>query len=90
MHSLLTDPLLLYLLYRATDSYDGVTRSWASFLLMLWMLIAKIAKLFPHFYRRPRDIFLIPVTWAFGYMHGFIKYYALLTIGETSWGSRES
>ncbi|KAF2786381.1 glycosyltransferase family 2 protein [Melanomma pulvis-pyrius CBS 109.77] len=82
MHSLLSDPLLFYLLCRATDSYDGVKRSHAIFMLVLWMLIAKMAKLFPHFYRRPRDIFLIPVTLTFGYMHGFIKYYALLTIGE--------
>ncbi|ORY10823.1 hypothetical protein BCR34DRAFT_485089 [Clohesyomyces aquaticus] len=54
------------------------------------MLIAKIVKLIPYFYCRLRDIFLIPVTWTLRYLHGFIKYYALLTIGETSWGSRDS
>jgi hypothetical protein len=49
---------------------------------VLWMLLAKITKLLPHYYRYPRDICFFPVTLIFGYLRGIIKYYALVTLTE--------
>lgn len=50
----------------------------------IWLLFTKTVKLFPHFYRYPEDLWLLPVHVIFGYFHGFIKIYALLTINRVS------
>jgi hypothetical protein len=57
------------------------TESWWSVLaLAMWMVLVKVTKLVPHFYRHPGDLCFIPLTLVFGYFHGLIKYYSLLTI----------
>ena len=82
MHSLITDPLLFYLLHLSTASNDATPRCRSFFTLALWMLLVKVAKLLPHYYRYPRDVWFLPMTIIFGYLHGIIKYYALLTLTE--------
>ncbi|EON68548.1 hypothetical protein W97_07806 [Coniosporium apollinis CBS 100218] len=82
--SLVTDPLLVYLLLRSTISLDPSTRSWCMYALAAWMLVAKITKLIPHYQRCPGDIRYFPVTLIFGYLHGLQKYYALFTLHSTS------
>ncbi|KAJ9641106.1 hypothetical protein H2199_005774 [Coniosporium tulheliwenetii] len=86
--SLVTDPLLVYLLVRATASLDNHTRLLCMYALAAWMLTAKFTKLIPHYHRCPGDICYFPVTLIFGYLHGLIKYYALFTLHSTSWGNR--
>ncbi|KAK4243088.1 Hyaluronan synthase [Corynascus novoguineensis] len=49
----------------------------------------KVVKLVGLFRRNPSDIMFLPVSILFGYFHGLIKLYALFTLKETSWGSRE-
>jgi hypothetical protein len=68
------------------------------------MIFSKFIKLITHFVRYPVDIMLWPVSVLFGWLHGIIKIYALLTLNEvcyslilhaqllissqTTWGSR--
>ncbi|GIJ91598.1 hypothetical protein Asppvi_010567 [Aspergillus pseudoviridinutans] len=42
-----------------------------------------------HYIRYPVDILLLPVSILFGYFHGGIKMYAVLTLNVTTWGSRD-
>jgi len=53
------------------------------------MIFSKFIKLVTHLVRYPVDILLWPVSILFGWFHGCIKMYALLTLSETTWGSRE-
>ncbi|KAI9792143.1 MAG: hypothetical protein M1833_001257 [Piccolia ochrophora] len=83
------DCLLLFLCYQATQTYDDEVQAWALGLLAFWMIITKFLKLVGHFIRYPEDVMLLPVSILFGYLHGFIKVYAFLTLDVTAWGSRE-
>jgi hypothetical protein len=40
----------------------------------------KVVKLMGLFIRNPGDIVYLPVSIIFGYLHGFIKLYALVTL----------
>jgi hypothetical protein len=83
MISFVMDPLLLYLLHRATES-DPVLHRRSLWILVLWMFFTKIFKLIPHYIRYPRDVMFIPVTIIFGYAYGFIKIYSFFTLSEVS------
>jgi hypothetical protein len=74
LHSIITDPLLVYFLYMSTE------RRWSFVILANWMVLVKLTKLLPLFRAHPSDICFIPFAIGFGYFHGFIKYYALLTL----------
>ena len=50
--------------------------------LAAWMLFSKIVKLATHFVRFPVDILLWPISPIFGWFHGAIKYFALITLSE--------
>lgn len=57
--------------------------------LAFWLLVtiwsfSKFAKLMPLFVRRPTDMLMVPVSIIFGYLHGFIKLYAGLTLHVVS------
>ncbi|EPS37557.1 hypothetical protein H072_8737 [Dactylellina haptotyla CBS 200.50] len=86
--ALISDFGLLYLLYKAT-AYDTVLQQQCMVAQFIWLLFTKVVKLLPHFWRYPSDIRYLPISILFGYFHGFIKYYALFTLNETAWGSRE-
>ena len=44
------------------------------------MLFSKIIKLVGLFVREPSDLMYLPISIVFGYFHGLIKIYALLTL----------
>lgn len=46
----------------------------------IWLLFTKTVKLIPHFIRHPTDIRFLPASIIFGYIHGVINLYALLTL----------
>ena len=64
----------------------------AVFGMFSWTFATKTVKLIPHFRRHPVDMiycfFFFCGYVPFAYYHNFIKLYALLTFGETSWGGR--
>ncbi|KAK8187573.1 putative polysaccharide synthase Cps1 [Phyllosticta capitalensis] len=58
-------------------------------LLAAWVVLTKCTKLMPHFVRHPEDVvLLLPVVVMFGYVHGLIKLWGLVTLNATTWGSR--
>lgn len=80
------DTVLGYLLYRSVTAIPpdlaNVTPLNALYLFITWLLFTKTVKLWPHFYRHPQDIKFIPAQIFFGYCHGFIKLYTLLTLNK--------
>jgi hypothetical protein len=48
------------------------------------MAYSKIIKLVGLFMREPADLIFLPVSVLFGYFHGFIKLYAMLTLRMVS------
>lgn len=48
------------------------------------MFVSKFIKLLGHYIRYPVDILLLPVSILFGYFHGIIKVYAVLTLNVVS------
>jgi cellulose synthase/poly-beta-1,6-N-acetylglucosamine synthase-like glycosyltransferase len=83
MFPFITDPLLFYLLHRATQA-DGPLHYWSLWILGIWTLFSKLLKLIPYYLRYPQDLVFIPVTIVFGYVYGIIKLYALFTLSEVS------
>ncbi|KAL9594806.1 MAG: hypothetical protein Q9219_006820 [cf. Caloplaca sp. 3 TL-2023] len=84
--------LLSYCLHRAYDDGDKplawlfpATRFSAFVLLMLWILVTKTVKLWPHFARYPGDLRFLPASIAFGYAYAFVNVYSLLTLHKTCW-----
>lgn len=49
-------------------------------MLYLWIFTSKWIKLLGHYLRYPVDVFLLPVSIIFGYLHGAIKMYAVMTL----------
>ncbi|KAI9824626.1 MAG: hypothetical protein M1832_001716 [Thelocarpon impressellum] len=90
--ALVGDGLLVWLCWQAATCdwelpHEG--RVWAVGALLGWMFVSKFLKLLGHFLRYPEDTLLLPLSIAFGYLHGLIKCYAFLTLNVTAWGSRE-
>ena len=51
----------------------------------MWTFVfSKTVKLWGHFFRYPADVAFIPVYIAFGYFHGLIKFWGLLTLNAVS------
>lgn len=78
------DSLLAYLLYRSAQSMMPESMRLAMTVFVLWLLFTKTVKLLPHFYRYPGDIKFIPLVIGFGYFHGLIKAYSLMTLHHVS------
>lgn len=78
------DGLLAWLLFKATKDVPEWNSTSVLVGFIIWLVFAKAVKLVPHFYRYPMDIKFIPLAMVFGYLHGFIKIYALLTVNEVS------
>jgi hypothetical protein len=84
-----TDPLLLYSCWNATQEWAPTSRyTLLAAELVFMFCFTKVVKLVGLFRRNPSDIVYLPVSIIFGYFHGFIKLYALFTLKQTSWGSR--
>jgi glycosyltransferase involved in cell wall biosynthesis len=86
----LFDPLLLVTCWWATAGWesqeDRAYAFWAQFIFMFGF--TKVVKLMGLFIRNPSDVMFLPISVVFGYFHGIIKLYALVTLNMTSWGSR--
>ncbi|KAH8589702.1 hypothetical protein B0O99DRAFT_479639, partial [Bisporella sp. PMI_857] len=67
---------------------DETSKETAILILAVTLLLSKLIKPFPHFWRNPRDIIWIPGYILFGYYAGFIKLKALVTAYNVSWGTR--
>ena len=82
--ALLGDLLLVWLCHKATVSWGDVSHQRAMTLLCLWMFTSKWIKLLGHYIRYPVDVLLLPVSLVFGYFHGAIKMYAVMTLNVVS------
>lgn len=79
------DPLIIYLTLKATASWSAHHQMIAVIVQLAFMLVSKVVKLIGLFIREPKDIGFLPVSILFGYFHGWIKLYALLTLRMVSW-----
>lgn len=82
--ALLGDLLLVWLCHKASVGWGEVSHDRAMTLLYLWMFTSKWIKLLGHYIRYPVDVFLLPVSILFGYFHGAIKMYAVMTLNVVS------
>ncbi|KAJ3547471.1 hypothetical protein NM208_g1492 [Fusarium decemcellulare] len=57
-------------------------------LLLIWMFWTKVVKIIPHFCQHPSDFSLVIFQILFGYVHSFIKLWALLTFWDCDWSGR--
>lgn len=80
--ALIYDPLLIFTLYRS-----GYTQHMTT--LILALLISKLIKPLQHLRREPQDIIMVPMGLVFGYVHSFIKIWALFTTHKTDWCGRD-
>jgi uncharacterized membrane protein YvlD (DUF360 family) len=72
--------LLLLLGHKATEPWNADGHALAMQALAAWMFVSKFIKLLGHYVRYPVDVLLLPVSILFGYFHGVIKIYAVLTL----------
>ncbi|KAL4951808.1 nucleotide-diphospho-sugar transferase [Aspergillus filifer] len=87
--ALLGDLALIFLCHKTTSTWSEEAHIWAMSSLGAWMFVSKFIKLLGHYIRFPVDWVFLPVSILFGYFHGAIKMYAVMTLSATTWGSRE-
>jgi hypothetical protein len=78
--ALFGDCLLVFLYFQATRSWEDDSRTLGFVMLACWMFASKFVKLMGHYIRYPADFLLLPVSITFGYLHGLIKVYAMLSL----------
>jgi hyaluronan synthase len=70
--------------------YSIAVRNWVFVIvLVLWWQISRSAKLLPHLRRRPSSFFHIPGYVAMSWVMAMIKLYALCTIRQQRWLTRQ-
>ena len=79
-----TDALLIFWLWKATETWAKDAQWWAMVSLGAWIFLSKWIKLLGHYMRYPADLLLLPVSVVFGYVHGLLKIYALFTLDVVS------
>ena len=57
--------------------------------LLIWWLISRAIKILPHLRRRPGDLLILPLYIAVTYYMSFVKIYALLTLKQQEWLTRD-
>jgi hypothetical protein len=57
--------------------------------LCIWILVSKLPKLLPYFWRHPLDLVYLPAYYIFAYSHSLIKLVALLTFWDVQWSGRD-
>lgn len=82
--ALLGDLLLVWLCHRATGSWGESLHDSSMTALYFWIFTSKWIKLLGHYLRYPVDVLLLPVSILFGYFHGAIKMYAVMTLNVVS------
>ncbi|KAF9772138.1 hypothetical protein IL306_010196 [Fusarium sp. DS 682] len=81
--AIIWDTLLIaiYVLNKKTGGAELV-------LFLFFMFLTKVIKIIPHFLRYPEDFPLVVCQILFGYVHSFIKFWALLTFWDCGWSGR--
>lgn len=82
--AIIGDAFLWWLLWMGTADWEQEAAQNMFWFLLAWMTFSKFIKLITHFVRYPEDIVLWPVSILFGWFHGGIKVWALLTLSEVS------
>jgi len=85
---MITDPFFFYAYSRASANWNPSSRSTGWIVVSVWYLCTKIVKRIGLYRKKPSDIFFLPVSILFGFVHGIIKIRALLTWNVTAWGNR--
>ncbi|KAF2398266.1 hypothetical protein EJ06DRAFT_564566 [Trichodelitschia bisporula] len=85
--SVVVEVVLACLLYHEVG--QDVDKTLVMAMFGIWLLFTKLVKLIPHFSCYPQDLIYVPAAILFGWIHGFINIYALLTLSTTVWGSRD-
>lgn len=81
----LYDALIFYSWYQASFTWSQDRRTQLFVFLFTWTFVfSKTVKLWGHFFRYPADVIFIPIYVSFGYFHGLIKLWGLLTLSEVS------
>ncbi len=57
--------------------------------LLIWWLLSRTIKILPHLWRRPGDLLILPLYIAMTYYMSFVKIYALLTLKQHQWLTRD-
>ena len=78
--AILWDALLIYFYFDMAGSWAGETQELGLAMLASWIFLSKFLKLLGHYIRYPVDFLLLPVSILFGYFHGLIKGYAMLSL----------
>lgn len=79
------DFFIFYSWLKATEQWPADERQALMIALATWTFVfSKTVKLWGHFFRYPADVVFIPVYIAFGYFHGCIKFWGLLTLNAVS------
>ena len=79
------DCFIFYSWLKATEQWPADEKKALLIALATWTFVfSKTVKLWGHFFRYPADIVFIPVYIAFGYFHGCIKFWGLLTLNAVS------
>lgn len=82
--ALVWDTLLIYFFFDMAKTWHHESRDIGLAILAGWMFSSKFVKLLGHYIRYPGDFLLLPVSILFGYFHGFIKGYAMLSLNVVS------
>lgn len=82
--ALVWDCLLVYLYFDMAKHWQSDSREAGLAILASWMFLSKFLKLLGHYIRYPVDFLLLPVSILFGYFHGLIKGYAMLSLNVVS------
>lgn len=78
------DCLLIYFYLDMAQSWPKESQPIGLAVLATWMFLSKFLKLMGHYIRHPVDFLLLPVSIFFGYFHGLIKAYAVLSLNVVS------
>lgn len=78
------DTLLVYFFLDMARPWQSDTRDVGLAVLIGWMFMSKFVKLLGHYIRYPGDFLLLPLSIIFGYLHGLIKGYAMLSLNVVS------
>ena len=86
----MVDGALSYFLHHALEAAQpnpyGFSTMMGLVIFAVWLLFTKTVKLWPYFCEHPEDLTMLPAQIVFGYVHGLIKLYTLLTLHKTTWG----
>lgn len=78
--------LILSPLYFITSVILGL---WpAVYIILIWWLVSRAIKMFPHIRKYPLDIFLLPSFIIFNFITAYLKIFALFSLNTQGWITR--